>query len=465
MKNRKKLFGVILTLSLVFSLFTWGNTNYLSAKAKPRLSKKKITLTVGKKKKLKLKNYKKKVKWSSSKKKVATVNKKGVVTAKKKGTAKITAKAGKKKYVCKVTVKEKTKKKTQETNVEEQQQMEDIPKFLNFKSYEGEEIITKASLKDTFTLLSDEDGKHKWDISKVWESLISIKNIENTCINKEERVFLMLSYENKKRDSIVEIVLNDSDYGEKQIYTTAASVNKILSSDTYYDSEKESYITDVLLYLPETKEDSTTRTIDIEESCFLRETTGVRGYADLSKARSTSVKFEVASEPVPNSVGIFNFEENDHDGYTVTGLNSNYDIPEIIYVPSTYKGMPVNELGTAFLGSHKVTKLIIPESVTDMRTMVTDTPEEDPLEEVYILAKKAPKLHYYSGKGYYYLEFQYGKYCNVIVPEEAVESYINDSKTSDYSWRVTYNNAKHILYYMDENNERKPFSAWEEAQE
>ena len=46
-----------------------------------------------------------KAKYKSSNKKVATVSKKGVITAKKKGTAKITVKSGKKSYTVKVTVK------------------------------------------------------------------------------------------------------------------------------------------------------------------------------------------------------------------------------------------------------------------------------------------------------------------------------------------------------------------------
>ena len=84
---------------------------HTDAKAKVKLNKKKLVLTVGKKAKLKVKGTKKKVKWSSSKKKIATVTKKGVVKAKKKGTAKIVAKIGKKKYTCKVVVKAKKKAK------------------------------------------------------------------------------------------------------------------------------------------------------------------------------------------------------------------------------------------------------------------------------------------------------------------------------------------------------------------
>lgn len=78
----------------------------VEAKAKPKLSKKKVTLTVGKKVKLKVKNAgKKKMKWKTNNKKVAKVNKKGVVKAKKAGKATITAKVGKKTLKCKVTVK------------------------------------------------------------------------------------------------------------------------------------------------------------------------------------------------------------------------------------------------------------------------------------------------------------------------------------------------------------------------
>lgn len=77
--------------------------------AEPALNMSKATLT--KKKgashtvQLKMQWVKGTVKWSSSNKKVATVDAKGKVTAKKKGTAKISAKVGGKTYKCKITVK------------------------------------------------------------------------------------------------------------------------------------------------------------------------------------------------------------------------------------------------------------------------------------------------------------------------------------------------------------------------
>ncbi len=94
----------------------------VEAKAKTKLNRTKLTLKLGKTFRLKVKNKNKKskVRWMTSKKKVATVNKKGKVTARRIGTAKITAKVttqnGKvKKYVCIVRV--KVKKETSETTV------------------------------------------------------------------------------------------------------------------------------------------------------------------------------------------------------------------------------------------------------------------------------------------------------------------------------------------------------------
>lgn len=72
-----------------------------------KLSAAKKTLTAGKSFTLKVTGTKKKVTWKSSKKSVATVNSKGKVTAKKAGTAVISAKVSGKTYKCKVTVKNK----------------------------------------------------------------------------------------------------------------------------------------------------------------------------------------------------------------------------------------------------------------------------------------------------------------------------------------------------------------------
>ena len=94
---------IVVTPTLVPNLPTSNVVQATSIK----ISNTKKTLYVGNKYTLKIKGTKKKVKWTSSNKKVATVNSKGKVTAKKKGTATITAKVSGKKYKCKITVKSK----------------------------------------------------------------------------------------------------------------------------------------------------------------------------------------------------------------------------------------------------------------------------------------------------------------------------------------------------------------------
>ena len=104
----KRSIALILCFALTLSMLIKPELSEAKT-SKPRLNKKKVTLYVGKSVRLKVKGTKKKAKWKSSNKKVAAVSSKGKVSAKKKGTARITAKVGKKKLVCRVTVKNKKK--------------------------------------------------------------------------------------------------------------------------------------------------------------------------------------------------------------------------------------------------------------------------------------------------------------------------------------------------------------------
>lgn len=114
-KTRKKgIRSLAILLALILAIGFSPVTN-VEAKAAPRLNYKKVTLVQGKKKRLKVRNLSKrrrrKVKWYSTRKSVATVNRKGVVKAKRKGKAYIVAKVGRKKYRCKVIVKKKVRRK------------------------------------------------------------------------------------------------------------------------------------------------------------------------------------------------------------------------------------------------------------------------------------------------------------------------------------------------------------------
>ncbi|MBQ7066877.1 MAG: Ig-like domain-containing protein [Lachnospiraceae bacterium] len=101
--SRQKTYRAVLTALALFLTLTLAFP--LTTEAAGKLNKKSLSLAKGTSYTLKIKGVKKsKIKWSSSNQKVAKVNKNGKVTAKKKGTATITAKTAGKTYRCKVTV-------------------------------------------------------------------------------------------------------------------------------------------------------------------------------------------------------------------------------------------------------------------------------------------------------------------------------------------------------------------------
>ena len=99
--NLKQLFRMaFLSVCMLFA-FTYN----VEAAGKIKLNISKATLATDQGILLELKGYSGAVKWSSSNTKAATVNKYGLILARRKGNTVITAKAGKKKYKCKIMVK------------------------------------------------------------------------------------------------------------------------------------------------------------------------------------------------------------------------------------------------------------------------------------------------------------------------------------------------------------------------
>lgn len=123
MKFSKRLMACGLAVTMVMTCS--GTSDVALAAKKASISKKTVTINVGKTKKIKVKNASKTVKWSSNKKKVVTVKasgkKKATATLKgvSQGSATVTAKVGNKKLTCKVTVKKTTSSITEAaTNIQ-----------------------------------------------------------------------------------------------------------------------------------------------------------------------------------------------------------------------------------------------------------------------------------------------------------------------------------------------------------
>ena len=115
---KRRIGSILLVICMIISIWEI-NRIPVSAAGRIRLNKISVSLQVGEKYRLSLKNIPKngKVAWTSTSKSKATVSKRGVVTAKKQGKAtikaKLTYKSGGKKrtrnFSCKVTITKKTK--------------------------------------------------------------------------------------------------------------------------------------------------------------------------------------------------------------------------------------------------------------------------------------------------------------------------------------------------------------------
>ncbi len=104
MKQLKKILCMFMALLMVLTVI---NVSDVSAAAKPKLNKKKVTMYVGKTCKLKVKNYKGKVNWYIDDDSIAKVSKKGKVKAKSSGTTYVYAEVGDDYLTCKIKVKNK----------------------------------------------------------------------------------------------------------------------------------------------------------------------------------------------------------------------------------------------------------------------------------------------------------------------------------------------------------------------
>lgn len=112
MKNKFKILSFMLILALCFTFIPTVN---VQAASKVKINKTSTTIYVGKTETLKISDTSKTVNWTSSNKNIAIVNSKGKVTAKKTGTATITAKVSGKSYKCKITVKNPSLSKSKAT--------------------------------------------------------------------------------------------------------------------------------------------------------------------------------------------------------------------------------------------------------------------------------------------------------------------------------------------------------------
>lgn len=221
MKQMKKLLAFVLAFAMIITIYQ-PSAAYAATK-KIRLNAKTMTLQVGQKKTLKVKNAgkKAKLKWSSNKKSIATVSKKGVVKAVKAGnavvTCKVTTKNGKTiKLTCKVAVK-KTAKVTSLT-VGSQSELE---KALKNKNVTKITVATQGAV--TFTV-------PQGNYSKV-DLVINAPNADVVNNGKFKSIDIQAIKPNTYRENAKGNVITVSATGDARVIVeTGATVAKIMVS-------------------------------------------------------------------------------------------------------------------------------------------------------------------------------------------------------------------------------------------
>lgn len=156
----------------------------------PTISATSTTITAGQKATLEVINADDTITWSSNKKTVATVSSKGVVTAKKAGTATITATVGEEKLTCKVTVKKNVYTRTKVKISEVKSGV--TPQIYNV-SYNSNGTMTCK------VLLFNKSGRK---VKKLQDVVITITNENGKTIAKQKFSKKAVSIANNKSKSV-----------------------------------------------------------------------------------------------------------------------------------------------------------------------------------------------------------------------------------------------------------------------
>lgn len=166
-----------------FSSYNKKGVTAIAGLSTLKLNSSRITLKPGKSYTLKVNGTKLAPAWKSSNSKVVTVNKKGRITAKKAGTAKITATLGGKKFVCTVTV-----KKASASSNKTVQNYTKVKNYLNKNgrySEDGSRYIEMSIDADTTAVLSYDPKGNKLDMGLTLrveeENIVSTVDVVVNC--------------------------------------------------------------------------------------------------------------------------------------------------------------------------------------------------------------------------------------------------------------------------------------------
>ena len=212
----------------------------------------------------------------------------------------------------------------------------DVPSFMGYNIEIGTVDSYDVNIKSKNRKLNDSLSDTP---NEVVDSMIMSTSMY---ANKGEHLFITLRFENKQRDSLVDILLNDSEYGDNQVYNTSSKKNIVHSIETFKLGEL--WVTDILIVTPITKTDvGSKRIIEITEVNFLRDVINSTVSASFKKCVSQILEVNIIEEYVPSSKLFFEYDEfelNGDSGIVITKVNTVF-YRSIVYIPEEIDGFKV----------------------------------------------------------------------------------------------------------------------------
>ncbi len=254
MYKRKKSLTAVLVVVFLFSSIHLTT----SKAAKIKLNNKKTIMKVGEKITLKVKGQ---VKWKSSNKKVASITSKGTVTAKRKGTVKITAYNKKQKATCHIKVISKDKNKkysdTYSTNAVPSPQITDMAPtstLVPISTPTPAPISTPAPTPISTPTPTPEDNKKPIVAADIWLFF----DIEQNEITKNTTTLSGTMF--KCDNTVIRVKVNDTVIAEKYYYESSSTFEIQTNFSDYQAGDKIEVIRE---YLGEKTQTTPTSTVTV----------------------------------------------------------------------------------------------------------------------------------------------------------------------------------------------------------
>ncbi|MCR4661900.1 MAG: hypothetical protein K5765_07910 [Clostridia bacterium] len=224
--------------------------------------------------------------------------------------------------------------------------------------------IEHTQVKKQYT--TEEKGSDIFPQNAETDNLESQIITETMYTNPDEKLVIALKFINNERDSFIDLVINDSDYGDNQVYSSSSKINIIYSVETYKENDK--WMTDVTLLMPKTKSISGERLIEVTEATFLKDAINKKMQANLKEdSNSTKLTAIITNKYVPTSKIFFEYKEVKYDnknGYEITKIKDEYGLPSCVYIPKSIDGIEVISVAYLALLDLSLDNMVIPETIT-----------------------------------------------------------------------------------------------------